>query len=149
MTLVREFSGKIPILGVCLGHQVIAAALGGSVIRSRRPRHGMASSIEHDGRALFEGLPNPLRAARYHSLVVAPEDLPEELEACAWVCSGNKKLLMAIRHQKHLTFGLQFHPESVLTEQGHRVLENFLKLIGLSFNSQLSREPAALGSEAH
>jgi anthranilate synthase component 2 len=117
--LVRALGPAVPILGVCLGHQCIAAAFGGRVVRARRPMHGKASPIRHDGRAELAGLPNPLTATRYHSLVVAPEDLPAELEASAWSEEGE---IMALRHREHRIVGLQFHPESILTERGHDLL---------------------------
>lgn len=123
--LIRAFAGRIPILGVCLGHECIAHAFGAPVVRARRPMHGKASPVLHDGRGIFAGLPNPLRAGRYHSLIVREEDLPPELEAVAWTPEGE---LMAIRHRTHPVWGVQFHPESVLTEHGHTLLRHFLAL---------------------
>jgi len=122
MDVIREFSGHIPILGVCLGHQSIAAAFGGEVIRAPRLMHGKTSAIEHAGEGLFAGLPSPFTATRYHSLIV-PEPLPDCLERTAWTAEGE---LMGLRHRQHPTFGLQFHPESILTEHGHQMLKNFL-----------------------
>jgi anthranilate synthase/aminodeoxychorismate synthase-like glutamine amidotransferase len=122
MDVIRAFSGRIPLLGVCLGHQSIAAVFGGDVIRAPRLMHGKTSPIEHDGAGLFSGLPSPFTATRYHSLIV-PEPLPECLIKTAWTAEGE---LMGLRHREHPTFGLQFHPESILTEHGHRMLKNFL-----------------------
>jgi anthranilate synthase/aminodeoxychorismate synthase-like glutamine amidotransferase len=121
--LIRRFGGRIPILGICLGHQCIGQAFGGRVVRARRPMHGKASAIRHDGSGVFAGLPNPLRAARYHSLAVAADDLPSELVASAWSEDGE---IMALRHRRWPLVGLQFHPEAVLTEHGHDLLRGFL-----------------------
>jgi anthranilate synthase/aminodeoxychorismate synthase-like glutamine amidotransferase len=121
--LVRELGASVPILGICLGHQCIGRAFGGRVVRAERPMHGRASPIRHDGRAEFAGLPNPLTATRYHSLVVAPDDLPAELEASAWSEEGE---IMALRHRERRIVGLQFHPEAILTERGHDLLEAVL-----------------------
>lgn len=120
---IRRFSGKIPILGVCLGHQSIAEAFGGSVIRAPRLMHGKTSPIHHDGSGVFSGLPSPFTATRYHSLIV-DEPLPAELRRTAWTSEGE---LMGLAHESHPTFGVQFHPESILTEHGHTMLENFLR----------------------
>ncbi len=124
MPLIRHFSGKIPILGVCLGHQSIAAVFGGDVMRAPRLMHGKTSPIEHDGEAIFANLPSPFTATRYHSLIV-PEPLPDCLLRTAWTAEGE---LMGLRHREHPTFGLQFHPESILTEHGHQMLKNFLTI---------------------
>lgn len=124
--VIRAFSGRVPILGVCLGHQAIAAAFGGRVVRARRLMHGKASPILHDGQDLFAGLPNPFMAGRYHSLLVA-EPLPEVLEVAARTPEGE---IMALRHRVHPTFGVQFHPESILTPEGLRLLRNFLAMGG-------------------
>ncbi len=124
MDVIRAFSGQIPILGVCLGHQSIAAVFGGKVIRSPRLMHGKTSLIEHTGEGLFAGLPSPFTATRYHSLIV-PEPLPDALVKTAWTAEGE---LMGLRHHQHPTFGLQFHPESILTEHGHQMLKNFLEV---------------------
>ncbi len=120
--VVRRFSGQIPILGVCLGHQSIAAAFGGIIERAARLMHGKTSLIYHDGSLLFRNIPSPFTATRYHSLIVA-EPLPDCLLRTAWT---DKDELMAITHQLHPTFGVQFHPESILTEHGHTLLRNFL-----------------------
>jgi para-aminobenzoate synthetase component II len=120
---VRRFGPSIPILGVCLGHQSIGQAFGGRVVRARRPMHGKTSPIRHNGGGIFTGLPNPLRATRYHSLVVAKEDLPEELVITAESDQGE---IMALAHRRYPIVGLQFHPEAVLTEHGYDLLRNFL-----------------------
>lgn len=122
---IRAYAGKIPLLGVCLGHQSIGAAFGGTVVRSVSLMHGKTSPIHHDGRELFEGLPNPFNATRYHSLVVERSSLPDCLEVTAWVENGE---IMGLRHRELPVWGVQFHPESILTEGGMQLLENFLKL---------------------
>ncbi|MDQ6997833.1 MAG: aminodeoxychorismate/anthranilate synthase component II [Mariprofundus sp.] len=124
MQVIREFSGHIPILGVCLGHQSISAVFGGQVIRAPRLMHGKTSLIHHVGADVFADMPSPFTATRYHSLIV-PEPLPECLERTAWTAEGE---LMGLRHREHPTFGLQFHPESILTEHGHQMLKNFLSV---------------------
>lgn len=123
VALVRRLGPRVPTLGVCLGHQCIGRAFGGRIVRARRPMHGKAAAIHHDGLGLFEGLPNPLWATRYHSLVVAPGSLPDELVVTARSDEGE---IMALRHREHPIVGLQFHPESVLTEHGHALLGGFL-----------------------
>ena len=120
---VRRFGPFIPILGVCLGHQSIGQAFGGRIVRARRPMHGKTSMIRHSGEGIFSSLPNPLRATRYHSLVVAKEDLPEDLVITA---EGQEGEIMALVHRRHPIIGLQFHPEAVLTERGYDLLRNFL-----------------------
>ena len=122
---IREYAGKIPLLGVCLGHQSIGAAFGGKVVRSVSLMHGKTSPIHHDGKGLFEGLPDPFNATRYHSLVVERDSLPESLEITAWVENGE---IMGLRHRELPVWGVQFHPESILTENGMELLGNFLKL---------------------
>ncbi len=121
--LVRRFGARIPILGVCLGHQCIGQAYGARVVRAIRPMHGKTSQVRHDGRGVFAGLPAPLRATRYHSLIVDTEGLPAELEATAW---SEDNEIMALRHRRHPVVGVQFHPEAVLTDRGHDLLRNFL-----------------------
>ena len=124
MQVIRQFSGKLPIFGVCLGHQSMAQVFGGSVIRAPRLMHGKTSPIEHNGQGIFTGLPNPFIATRYHSLIV-DEPLPDCLLRTAWTAEGE---LMGLRHKEHPTFGVQFHPESILTEHGHQMLKNFLEV---------------------
>lgn len=128
LDVVRRFVGKTPILGVCLGHQAIAAALGGRIVRAAEPVHGRASPIEHSARGLFEGLPNPLQVGRYHSLVVEKQSLPAELEVTATTGEG---VIMAVAHRAAPVFGVQFHPESILTDCGYELLSNFLRLADL------------------
>ena len=123
---VQELSGKMPILGVCLGHQSIGAAFGGTIGRVL-PVHGKSSLISHYGEDLFEGLENPFPAGRYHSLVVEQDDLPDELQVTARTGDG---IVMGVRHRSHSTFGVQFHPESILTPGGKGLLKNFLELCG-------------------
>jgi anthranilate synthase/aminodeoxychorismate synthase-like glutamine amidotransferase len=123
--VVGAFGRRTPILGVCLGHQCIGAALGGKVERARRPMHGKTSLVCHDGAGVFAGLPSPLRVTRYHSLIVEDEGLPAELEVTARSEEGE---IMALAHREHPIVGVQFHPEAVLTEHGHDLLRNFLGL---------------------
>jgi len=123
--LIRYFRGKIPILGVCLGHQSIGAAFGGEIIRAPRLMHGKTSMIVHDGRTIFESLPNPFEATRYHSLVIRKETFPDCLEITAWTDKGE---IMGVRHKDAILEGVQFHPESILTRVGKDLLRNFLKL---------------------
>ena len=122
--VIAELGDRFPILGVCLGHQCIAEAYGGLVVRARRPMHGKTSLVAHDGKGVFEGLPDPLRVTRYHSLVADPARLPPELEVTAWSPEGE---IMGLRHRSHPVEGVQFHPEAVLTERGHDLLANFLR----------------------
>ncbi|MDQ7787966.1 MAG: aminodeoxychorismate/anthranilate synthase component II [Thermodesulfovibrionales bacterium] len=123
--VIRYFAGKIPILGVCLGHQAIGAAFGGEIIRAPRLMHGKTSMIYHDGKGVFQGLPNPFEATRYHSLLIKRETLPESLQITAWTDVGE---IMGVRHKEFLIEGVQFHPESILTRVGKSLLKNFLRL---------------------
>lgn len=125
--VVRAYGARIPILGVCLGHQAIGEAYGGEVVRARRLMHGKTSLVEHDADPLFRGVPSPLRVMRYHSLVVRRDTLPEALHVVAWGADDPEEI-HAIRHAAHPVWGVQFHPESVLTEHGRTVLANFLAL---------------------
>lgn len=129
MELIRRFGASIPILGVCLGHQSIGQALGGSVVRARQVMHGKTSQIYHTGKGVFRNLPSPFVATRYHSLVVARDDLPTDLEITAWsqTAGGEVDEIMGFRHRHHTLEGVQFHPESILTENGHDLLNNFLE----------------------
>jgi anthranilate synthase/aminodeoxychorismate synthase-like glutamine amidotransferase len=121
--LIERFTGAMPILGVCLGHQAIGAAFGGSIVRAARIMHGKTSPILHTGEGLFAGLSNPFDATRYHSLVIDPPTLPAELVRTAWTAEGE---IMGVRHREHFVEGVQFHPESILTIEGKRLLGNFL-----------------------
>ncbi|MBC7818628.1 MAG: aminodeoxychorismate/anthranilate synthase component II [Planctomycetaceae bacterium] len=130
--LIRYFAPKLPVLGVCLGHQSLGDVFGGQVLRARRPMHGKTSMISHDNRGVFKGLPNPFEATRYHSLIVPEETLPPELEVTAWTdaeAPGLPREIMGLRHRNYETHGVQFHPESYLTgEHGIQLLKNFLSL---------------------
>ena len=121
--VVRRLGPRVPILGVCLGHQCIGAAYGARIVRARRPMHGKVSPITHDGSGVFAALPSPFFATRYHSLAIEPASLPPALRATAWADDG---AIMAVAHREHPVVGVQFHPESVLTEYGYRLLERFL-----------------------
>ncbi len=123
--IIKNFSGKIPILGVCLGHQCIAYTYGADVVRARRLMHGKTSMIKHDGKTIYKGLPNPFVATRYHSLIVKEDTLPDFLEVTA---RADDDEIMGIRHKEYPLEGVQFHPESFLTEEGPRLLKNFLAL---------------------
>jgi anthranilate synthase component 2 len=122
--VIRELSGKFPILGVCLGHQSIGAAFGGNIIRAKQLMHGKTSMIHHAGKGVFEGVPNPFEATRYHSLVIERETMPDCLEVTAWTEDGE---IMGVRHKTLPVEGVQFHPESILTQHGHDLLANFLR----------------------
>jgi anthranilate synthase/aminodeoxychorismate synthase-like glutamine amidotransferase len=128
LEVVREFSGKVPLLGVCLGHQTIGQAFGGNIVRAGEPMHGRTSLVDHLGRSLFAGLPNPMTACRYHSLVIERASLPTCLEVTASTSDGS---IMAVQHREHATYGVQFHPEAILTQGGYRLLANFLELAGI------------------
>ena len=125
--VVKRFSGKIPLLGVCLGHQSIAHAAGGRVLRAKRLLHGKTSMIKHDGEGVFAGLSNPFQATRYHSLIVERETLPEDFVVTA-TAEDDPEEIMGIRHRRQHVFGVQFHPESFLTLEGHKLLANFLAI---------------------
>jgi anthranilate synthase/aminodeoxychorismate synthase-like glutamine amidotransferase len=125
--LIRHFAGKVPLLGVCLGHQAIGAAFGGQVIRAKQLMHGKTSEVEHDGKTIFKGLKSPMTATRYHSLIVSREGLPDVLEVSAQTTDQNgSRVIMGLRHRKFPVEGVQFHPESVLTDQGKQLMKNFL-----------------------
>ncbi|HYA25370.1 MAG TPA: aminodeoxychorismate/anthranilate synthase component II [Terriglobales bacterium] len=127
--LIRQLAGKIPILGVCLGHQAIGAAFGGRIVRAAKLMHGKTSDVIHDNKTIFQGLPMPLTATRYHSLIVEEKSLPEELEISAWTSDGPaSRTIMGLRHKKFPVEGVQFHPESVLTAEGKKLISNFLDL---------------------
>jgi para-aminobenzoate synthetase component 2 len=127
MKMIEAFAGRIPILGVCLGHQSIVEVFGGKVVRAPRLMHGKTSLVEHDGRSILEGMPQPFQAGRYHSLIAQPESLPSELEVTARTQEGE---IMGVRHRRIVIEGVQFHPESVLTPEGPVLMGNFLKQTG-------------------
>lgn len=134
-SVVRRFGATTPILGVCLGHQCIGAAYGAEIVRAHRPMHGKTSFVRHDGTGVFAGLPSPFRATRYHSLVIAPGSVPPALRVTAWTedggpgraADGDGGEIMAVEHREHPVTGVQFHPESALTEYGYRILDRFLR----------------------
>lgn len=129
MDVIRYFAGKVPVLGVCLGHQAIGAVFGGRVVRAANLMHGKTSQIEHDSGTIFRGVPSPMTATRYHSLVVAEEGLPEELEISARTTDADgTSVIMGLRHKQYSVEGVQFHPESVLTSDGKKLIRNFLEL---------------------
>jgi anthranilate synthase/aminodeoxychorismate synthase-like glutamine amidotransferase len=144
LELVRELHGEVPILGVCLGHQAIAAALGGRIVRAPEPMHGRTSLVEHEAAGLFAGLPSPLNVCRYHSLVVEERSLPEGLKVTARSEDG---VIMALEHTSAPVFGVQFHPEAVLTEYGYQMLANFLSLSGVSVTADAAS--LAAGENRH
>ena len=123
--LIKRFAGKVPLLGVCLGHQAIGAAFGGDVIRAPKLMHGKTSEVEHDGKTIFTGIASPMTCTRYHSLIVSEKSLPAELEISARTADGT---IMSLRHREYQVEGVQFHPESVLTEDGKQLIKNFLEL---------------------
>jgi anthranilate synthase/aminodeoxychorismate synthase-like glutamine amidotransferase len=126
--LIRHFAGKVPVLGVCLGHQAIGEAFGGKVVRAKNIMHGKTSRVEHDGKTIFKGLESPMTATRYHSLIVADDHLPPELEVSAHTVERDgTQVIMGLRHRKFRVEGVQFHPESVLTDEGKKLVRNFLQ----------------------
>jgi len=147
LAVVRQLAERVPILGVCLGHQAIAAAFGGRIVRATEPMHGRTSPILHASQSLFAGLPNPFTACRYHSLVVERESLPAQLQITAWTADGT---IMALEHRTQPVFGVQFHPESILTDGGYELLAAFLRRAGLAVPTSLPEfaservEPASL-----
>jgi anthranilate synthase/aminodeoxychorismate synthase-like glutamine amidotransferase len=131
--LIRRFAGRVPVLGVCLGHQAIGEAFGGKIVRAKNLMHGKTSQVDHDGKTIFAGLASPMTATRYHSLIVSDDGLPPELEVSAHTIEQDgTKVIMGLRHRRFPVEGVQFHPESVLTDQGKRLVENFLKADGRS-----------------
>jgi anthranilate synthase/aminodeoxychorismate synthase-like glutamine amidotransferase len=127
--LIRHFAGKVPLLGVCLGHQAIGAAFGGKVVRAPHLMHGKTSEVQHDGKTVFAGLSSPMTATRYHSLIVEERKLPGDLEVSAWTTEKDgSRTIMGLRHRKFSIEGVQFHPESVLTGEGKKLVGNFLNL---------------------
>ena len=130
MEVIRTFAGRIPLLGICLGHQSIGQVYGGDIVRAGRVMHGKISPIEHTGAGVFKGLAQPFNATRYHSLVIDKNTLPDCLEVTAWALddAGEHEEIMGVRHKEFLVEGVQFHPESILSEQGHQLLKNFLEM---------------------
>jgi len=129
MRIIERFAGKIPILGVCLGHQAIGAAFGGNVVRAPHLMHGKTSEVQHDGKTIFGGLQSPMTATRYHSLIVEEKDLPSDLEVSAYSTERDgSRTIMGLRHRKFPIEGVQFHPESVLTHEGKKLVGNFLEI---------------------
>ena len=129
IALIRHFAGRVPLLGVCLGHQAIGAAFGGNVVRAPHLMHGKTSAVTHDNKTIFHGLPTPMTATRYHSLIVEEKNLPEELEVSAWTTEKDgSRTIMGLRHKDFSVEGVQFHPESVLTDSGKNLVQNFLTL---------------------
>jgi anthranilate synthase/aminodeoxychorismate synthase-like glutamine amidotransferase len=127
--VVRHFAGKVPVLGVCLGHQAIGAAFGAEIVRAPKLMHGKTSEVQHDGKSIFSGLPSPMTATRYHSLIVQEKDLPKDLEISAYAAeNGGSRVIMGLRHKRFPVEGVQFHPESVLTGEGKKLIANFLAL---------------------
>ena len=128
MEAIRTFAGRIPLLGICLGHQSIGQAYGGDIVRAGRVMHGKISPIEHSGTGVFTGLNQPFNATRYHSLVIDKKTVPDCLEVTAWALdeAGEREEIMGVRHKELMVEGVQFHPESILSEQGHQLLKNFL-----------------------
>jgi anthranilate synthase/aminodeoxychorismate synthase-like glutamine amidotransferase len=128
ISVIQHFAGRVPIFGVCLGHQAIGAAFGGNVVRAANLMHGKTSSVEHDGKTIFHGIPSPITATRYHSLIVEEKSLPGELEISA-TCHDRDgtRVIMGLRHRKYRVEGVQFHPESVLTEHGKQMMRNFIQ----------------------
>jgi anthranilate synthase/aminodeoxychorismate synthase-like glutamine amidotransferase len=138
--VVRKLHGRFPLLGVCLGHQAIGKAFGGFVVQASEPMHGRMSQIIHDSEDIFRDMPSPFAATRYHSLIIARDSLPPSLRVTAWTNDG---LIMAVAHQKHPVFGVQFHPESILSEFGFALLANFLRIAGVG----AVKEPPGIESE--
>jgi anthranilate synthase/aminodeoxychorismate synthase-like glutamine amidotransferase len=143
---IKTFMGRLPVLGVCLGHQSIGAALGGKIVRAKRIMHGKTSPILHDGRGLFEGMSNPFDATRYHSLVIERESCPKELEVTAWTADGE---IMGVRHRElrepNVLEGVQFHPESIRTDEGRKLVDNWLALVRRGMGSATNRPPSQAG----
>lgn len=130
LAVIKHFAGEIPLLGICLGHQAIGQAMGGKIVRAKKVMHGKLSAIHHQKQGVMKDLPSPFTATRYHSLVIEKESLPETLQVTAWTVDekGNVDEIMGVRHRTMLIEGVQFHPESILSEHGHQLLGNFLKM---------------------
>jgi anthranilate synthase/aminodeoxychorismate synthase-like glutamine amidotransferase len=129
IAVVRHFAGKVPVLGVCLGHQAIGAAFGGEIVRAPKLMHGKTSEVQHDGKTIFKDLRSPMTATRYHSLIVQEKELPKDLEISAYATeNGGSRVIMGLRHKRFPVEGVQFHPESVLTGEGKKLIANFLRI---------------------
>lgn len=146
MAVIQQFAGKIPILGICLGHQSIGQVYGGKIVRAGKVMHGKLSQIHHQGHGVFQGLPSPFTATRYHSLVIDRASLPDCLELSAWTEdeSGNIEEIMGVRHKQLAVEGVQFHPESILSEHGHQLLRNFLQAPPRGPSEQAATETGAM-----
>ena|SRR3989338_1645928 len=136
--VIRQFSGVVPLLGVCLGHQSIGQVFGGKIIRARKIMHGKISLVSHDRSGIFAGLPNPFQATRYHSLLIERKSCPQILKISAWTQDGE---IMGVTHRSHPTWGVQFHPESIMTPEGKDILRNFLRLAAVFEKKQRKRRP--------
>lgn len=145
LELVKRAGPEIPLLGVCLGHQTIGQAYGGKIVRAPQLMHGKLSDVTHNGKGLFADIPSPFQATRYHSLVIDPDSCPDELEVTAHTGDG---IIMAVQHKTHPVAGVQFHPESIASEHGHKLLANFLKSAGVNVRSPRLPAPVSIGGAA-
>jgi len=148
LSVIKRFAGEVPILGVCLGHQSIGQHFGGRIVHAQQIMHGKLSQVHHSGQGVFVDLPNPFTATRYHSLVIDPSQVPDELEVTAWTqnTAGEREEIMGVRHRHSIIEGVQFHPESISSEHGHALLNNFLKLAGLASDKAAQLTPSIAGN---